>query len=132
MKNIIIYLSLWFISSTALADQITINNQTNYPEKKQPGSITVQWVDSAEAVQKANKSTFKNTSIDSNTFIMLSKKGENQLNLPQDAKYFRIIVWNADNKPKLLTNWVDVVAGKTYPLTSDLLSSAVLMSGTGC
>lgn len=131
MKKTLVYLCLYFMASTVLADDIVLNNKTNYPEKDNPSKIAVQWVNSSEATQKATRLMMKD--LDQNSLMMLSKKGQIKLTLPKHAQYFRILVWsNGKQEPDLLTNWVNIVPNKTYTLNQDHLTSALLMSGSGC
>lgn len=129
MKNILLYLCLSFMTSVALAD-ITLDNKTDYPEK---GKIAVQWSETAEAIQKANRHIVNGSTLDENSLNVLTQKGPIKLSPPNKAQYFRVVVWSTGKKfPDLLTNWVDIVPNKTYVLNPDLLVPAVLMSGTGC
>ncbi len=133
MKKILAYLCLCFVTSIALADNLVLDNETTYPEQGKPGKIAVQWATTAEATQKANKAIINGKNLDLSTFIMLSKKGQTQLSLPGQAKYFRVVVWSGKQEnPDLLTNWVDIVTNKTYIINNELLVPAVLISGSGC
>lgn len=133
MNKISVYLCLYFMASTAFADQIVLDNNTNYPAKDDPGKIAVQWVTSAEATQKINKTIINGSKADLSSLKMLSQKGQIQLTLPNHAHYFRVVVWSTGKKePDLLTNWVDIVPNKTYIVNQDHLVSAILMSGAGC
>ncbi len=133
MKKILVYLCLLFMASVALADQIVLDNKTNYPEKDNPGTIAVQWVTSAKATQKANKTIINGLPLDSSSLIILSQKGQIPLTPPNHAHYFRLVVWSTGKQePDLLTNWVDIIPNKTYIVNQDQLVPAILMSGAGC
>ncbi|HHT0591639.1 TPA: hypothetical protein ACTXXA_001302 [Legionella anisa] len=133
MNKIFVCLCLYFTASTALATQIMLDNKTNYPQKNNLGRIAVQWVTSAEAIQESNKTIINGSELDLNSLMTLSQKGQIKLTLPNNANYFRVVVWSTGKrKPDLLTNWVDVVPNKTYSVNQDQLASAILMSGAGC
>lgn len=133
MNKIFVYLCLCFMASAALADGIVLDNATNYPAKGTAGKIAVQWADSAEATQKANKTIINGSPLDLNSLMMLSQKGQIQLTPPNHAQYLRVVVWSTDKQePDLLTNWVDIVPNKTYVVNQDQLVPAILMSGSGC
>lgn len=133
MKKILVYLCLCFMASTALADGIVLDNETNYPEKGKPGKIAVQWAATVEITQKANKTIIYGSTLDLSALMMLPQKGQIKLTPPNHAKYFRVLVWSTDKHgPDLLTNWVDIVPNKTYTVNQDQLIPVVLMSGSGC
>ena len=121
------------MSSVVLADNIMIDNKTNYPDKDKPGKIAVQWAVSAKATQKANRSILNGSALNSSSLMMLAQKGKIQLTSPQNARYFRVVVWSSDKpEPDLLTNWVDIVSNKNYVVNQNQLVPTVLMSGAGC
>jgi len=131
MKNILIYLCMSFMSSVALAD-IILDNKTDYPAKAN-SSIAVQWAESGENIQKENKSILNHSMLNEHTLQSLKQNGLIKISPPNQAKYFRIVVWSTDKKtPDFLTSWVDIVPSKTYTINQDLLIPAVLMSGSGC
>ncbi|PWY56005.1 hypothetical protein DGG96_08655 [Legionella qingyii] len=133
MNEISAYLCLYFMASTALATSIVLDNKTNYPEKSNPGKIAIQWAASAEAIQENNKTIMNGSKLDLRSMMTLSQKGQIQLNIPNHAHYFRVVVWSTGKKkPDLLTNWVDIVPNKTYILNQNQLASAILLSGAGC
>jgi len=133
MNKISVYLCVYFTASTAVATQIVLDNKTNYPAKNDPGKIAVQWVTSAEAIQKTNKTIINGSKLDLNSLMILSQKGQIHLTLPNHANYLRVVVWSTGKKgPDLLTNWVDIVPNKTYIVNQDQLAPAILMSGAGC
>lgn len=127
MKKIFVYLGLYLMTSSVLADGIVINNNTNYPVNGKPGKIALQWVNSAEGTQKAN------WQMDLSAVTMLSKKGQIKITPPHHAHYFRVLVWSTGKqKADLLTNWVTLVPNKTYTLNQEHLIPAILISGAGC
>ncbi|CAM2892923.1 Uncharacterised protein [Legionella steigerwaltii] len=133
MNKILVCLCIYFTASAALADQIVLDNKTNYPAKNNPGKIAVQWVTSAEATQEANKTIINGSKLNLSSLMILPQKGQIRLTPPNHAHYFRVVVWSSGNKePDLLTNWVDIVPNKTYIVNQDQLVSAILMSGAGC
>ncbi|MDP1602132.1 MAG: hypothetical protein Q8M03_02615 [Legionella sp.] len=134
MKKIILTcLCLCFKISILFAENIVFNNETNYPAIDKPGKIAVQWAPTTEAIQKANKSITVGSPLDVNSLMLLSQKGKIELTPPDAAHYFRVVVWSTDKKePDFLTNWIDIVANKSYTLNQDQLIPAVLMSGSGC
>ncbi|KTD00787.1 hypothetical protein OQJ19_15040 [Fluoribacter gormanii] len=133
MNKISVYLYLYLMASAALATPIVLDNKTNYPAKNNEGKIAIQWAASAEAIQERNRSIINGSKLDSRSLKTLSQKGQIELNLPNQAQYFRVVVWSTDQKePDLLTNWVNIVPNKTYILNQDQLASAVLVSGAGC
>lgn len=121
------------MASAALADNIVLDNKTNYPEEMISGKIAVQWATSAEATQKANKAIMNGSRLDASSLMMLSQKGQTQLTPPKQAQYFRIVAWSTSKQePDLLTNWVGIVPNKTYTVNQDQLVPAILMAGSGC
>ncbi len=133
MNKILVYLCLAFMTSAVLANSIMLDNKTDYPEKAKQSKIAVQWADSAEAIQKANKIIINSSTLNLLSLNILPKKGQNQLTPPNHAQYFRVIVWSTNKQnPDLLTNWVNIIPNKIYVLSQDLLVPAILMSGTGC
>lgn len=133
MKKILVYFGLIFMTQIAFSNTIIIENKTNYPEKNKDEAIAVQWAVSANATENANRGILNAEGVNSNFFMLLTQKGKNQLALPNEARYFRIIVWfNNKQEPVLLTNWVDVVPEKTYVVNQNQLVHRVLMSGAGC
>lgn len=133
MKKILVWLYLCFMASTALADSIVLDNETNYPEKGKPGKIAVQWAATVEITQKANKTIIHGSTLDLSALMMLPQKGQIRLTPPNHSKYFRILVWSTDKHgPDFLTNWVNIVPNTTYTVKQDQLIPVVLMSGSGC
>ncbi|KTD53564.1 hypothetical protein Lsan_3974 [Legionella santicrucis] len=133
MKKIFVYLGLYFMASGVFGGNIVLENKTDYPEKDKLGKIAVQWAVSAKAIQKANKDILNHATLNSNSLMMISQKGKIQLTTPNDARYFRLVVWSNDNpEPDFLTNWVDIVPNKTYVVNQNQLVHRVLMAGAGC
>lgn len=121
------------MTSGVFANSIMLDNKTNYPQKNKFGKIAVQWAVSVKEVQKANKSVLHDATLNTNSFMMLAQNGKIKLNSPNNARYFRVIVWSNDQeKPDLLTNWVDIIPNKTYVLNQNQLVPRVLMAGAGC
>ena len=133
MKKILVFLCLSFMASIVLANSIMLENKTNYPEKGRLGKIAVQWATSAKAVQNANKSMLNGTALNSSSLMLLNQKGKIQLSSPNNARYFRVVVWSSDKqKPDLLTNWVDINPNKTYVVDQSQLVPIVFMAVAGC
>ncbi len=121
------------MASGVFGGNIVLENKTDYPEKDKLGKIAVQWAVSAKAIQKANKDILNHATLNSNSLMMISQKGKIQLTTPNDARYFRLVVWSNDNpEPDFLTNWVDIVPNKTYVVNQNQLVHRVLMAGAGC
>lgn len=132
-KIMLLCLSLLMLTATVFAENIVLENQTNYPVENDKSKIAVQWATSAKEVEEANKAVTYGTKLNLDTMQVLTKSGKVNLHIPDKAAYFRILVWSkGQGDPDLLTNWVETVPDKTYTLKPDHLVPAVLMSGTGC
>lgn len=132
-KIMILCLLLLVVTTTAFAENIVLENQTNYPIENEKSKIAVQWATSAKEVEEANKAVTYGSKLNLDAVQVLPKPGKINLQIPDKAAYFRILVWSKGQKePDLLTNWVEIVPDKTYTLKPDHLVPAVLMSGTGC
>lgn len=133
MKKIFILLCFNFMTSVVFANSIVLDNKTDYPSKDKLGKIAIQWAVSAKAVQEENKSILNGISINSSSLMMLTQKGKVELSSPDNARYFRLVVWSNDKQePDLLTNWVDLIPNKTYVVNQGQLVPKALLSGAGC
>ncbi|MBL7479585.1 hypothetical protein [Legionella bononiensis] len=133
MKKLFILLCFSFMTSFVFANSIVIDNKTDYPTNDKFGKIAVEWAASAKAIQKANKNILNGKSINPNSLTMLTQNGRVELSSPNNAKYFRLVVWSNDKQePALLTNWVYISPNKTYVVNQKQLVPKVLLSGTGC
>ena len=133
MKKLFILLCFSFMTSVVFANSIVLDNKTDYPKNDKFGKIAVEWAASAKAIEKANKNILNGKSINSNSLTMLTQKGRVELSSPNNAKYFRLVVWSNDKQePGLLTNWVYITPNKTYVVNQKQLVPKVLLSGTGC
>lgn len=132
MKKIgLFFLSLLLLATTGFAATITLDNQTPYP--KQNTRIAVQWASTAQEVQDNNQAIIHGKEMDTRLIQIIPQQGTTKLTVPNNAEYFRVLVWTNNNPdPDLLTNWVDITPNKTYTLKGDHLISAVLMPGMGC
>lgn len=131
-KLILCFLSL-LMTSLSFAQNIVVNNQTNYPNKDQASKIAVQWANSAKDIQECNKALIYDLKLNPSSIQVLIQPGMNELSIPKSAKHFRVLVWSKGKRiPNLLTNWVDVIPNKTYSLLQDQLAPTALMVGTGC
>ncbi|SRR5581483_6289968 len=132
MKKIrLFFLSFLLFASTGFAATLTLDNETPYP--KQNARIAVQWASNAKEVQEGNQAIMRGAKMDDNSIQTISQQGTIKLTIPQNAEFFRVLIWsNNSEAPDLLTNWVDVSPNKTYTLKGDHLVPAVLMPGSGC
>jgi hypothetical protein len=131
-KSIPFFLSLFFIS-TGFAENIVIENQTSYPIKTPKSKIAVQWASSSKEVQDDNHAIMYGIPANPGSLQMITDSGKINVNLPDKAKYFRVLVWSkGEGEPDLVTNWIEFESNKTYMLKDDHLVPAVLMSGSGC
>ena len=132
-KILLIVLSLVAIAATGFADNMILENQTDYPLKNQPSKMAIQWASSAREVDEGNKAVIYGLQLKPESLLVLTQSGKIEVSIPEKADSFRVLVWSkGEGEPDLLTNWVDVVPNKTYTLKQDHLVPAVLISGTGC
>jgi hypothetical protein len=132
-KIILFALSLLAIAATGFAENIILENQTNYPLKNQKSKIAIQWAASAKDVDEGNKALIYGSQLKPESVQALNQSGKIDVTIPEKAESFRVLVWSkGEGDPDFLTNWVDVVPNKTYTLKQDHLIPSVLMSGTGC
>lgn len=95
--------------------------------------MALQWAHSAQEVDEGNMALMQGKSIDQKNLQYLNQSGTVNVNFPQKAQYFRVLVWTKGEKnPDFHTNWVDIESGKTYVLKQDQLVPTVLIHGTGC
>ncbi|KTD52874.1 hypothetical protein [Legionella quateirensis] len=133
MKNITLLLVSLLVINTAFADHFTINNQVSGPFNDHKSTIAIQWAASAKEVEMNNKIVREGLKLNPDNLFVLTQLGKNNLAIPEQAEYFRVLVWSkSSGNPDFLTNWVDLIPNKTYTLTQDLLVPVALMSGTGC
>lgn len=133
-KMILFFLPLWMgLMAIGFADNFVLHNETSYPQKNEKSRIALQWASSAKEVDDANKALMDGEKLNASTLLNIKKQGEISVTIPKNAEYFRVLVWSKeDAAPDLVTNWVEVVADKTYTIDQDHLVPVVLMSGTGC
>src|SRR3989339_165588 len=125
------FLFLLVVTVSGFSENLVLENQTSYPNKDQKSKIAVQWAHSGNEVDEGNKAITNDTKINSERVQLLTQSGKISLSIPKDAEYFRVLVWSKEgSNPDLLTNWVDIVPGKTYTLKADHLVPSVLMLGT--
>lgn len=133
MKKIALYVFSFLAMATGFGDTFVFDNQTGYPAQNPSSKIAIQWASSLKEVEESNRAVISENSLNPTTFQMITAAGQVTITIPQSTEYFRVLVWSKEgNSPDLLTNWVDVVPNKTYTLTPDRLTPAVLMSGMGC
>jgi len=127
------FLILLFLATTCFAENLVLWNQTSYPNKNQKSKIAVQWASTAKEVSESNNASIQGLDLNPDSMQVLPQGGKINLSIPDNAEYFRVIVWSKGGKdPDYLTNWVDVVPNKTYELKADHLTPSVLMTGMGC
>jgi hypothetical protein len=130
-KTTLFLFSVWMIAGCA--DDLVLVNKTAYPAKNQASKMAVQWASSAKELDDGNRALLHSEPLDAQSLQYLSQKGKIQLNIPENAEYFRVLVWSTgQDEPDYHTNWVDVTANKTYMLKPDNLVPTVLMFGFGC
>ena len=119
------------LATTGFAENLVLENQTPYPT--QNSKIAIQWATSAKEVDEYNKAIMYGLKLNPSTFQVLTQSGKITLSIPNNAEYFRVLVWSkGEENPDFHTNWVDIVPNKTYTLETDKLVPSVLMSGSGC
>jgi hypothetical protein len=133
MQRIIVFVLSLFIVTTGFAERFVLDNQTVNPADRQTSKTAIQWANSAKDVDENNNRVKKGIKMNPDSLQILTRAGKIYLDSPKKAEYFRVLVWtNGANRPDFLTNWVDIVANKTYTLDKDHLVPFILMSGTGC
>ena len=132
MKKLTLLL-ITFLTTLAYAEEITLDNLTSYPNRRQSSKMAVQWATSASEIDEGNVSMMHDMNQNPHSLEMITKSGRIRLMVPDNAEYFRVLVWSdGKDNPNLHTNWVLINSGKTYPLTNEQLVPSVLMSGSGC
>jgi hypothetical protein len=130
MKTLFVSL-LAFLSTVGYAEQLVLNNRTEYPES--PAKMAIQWANSAKEVDEGNAAIKHGSKLNAGSLHPLYHMGKVNVPIPRKAEYFRVVVWSrGEGKPDLITNWVEIIPSKTYTLQSDQLVPSVLMLGTGC
>lgn len=133
IKKMLFILSMAMVAATGFAENLVLDNQTSYPSDNPRTKMAIEWASSGKEVEEENHALMSRKKLNTNRMQMIRQSGTVNLNLPQNAEYFRVLVWsNGEGEPDLHTNWVDVVPNKTYTLKPDLLVPTVLMSGSGC
>ena len=118
-------LCLLFITSL-FADSFTLDNKTSFQK------ISVEWASSARVAQESNDALMQGDAI-SPLKLYSPDSTKSKIAIPENAAYFRVLVWeNQGSPPELLTNWVEIVPGKTYLLKDEHLTPVLLMNGMGC
>lgn len=133
MKKIILFFFLMLVVTTGFADNFVLDNKTSNFINNKKSKMVIQWADSAKDVEESNNRIKQGKKLNPHSLHLLTQKGKINLDIPKNAKYFRILAWSKDEvEPDLLTNWVDIIPGKIYTLNEDQLIPLVLMSGMGC
>jgi hypothetical protein len=131
MTKLLIFFVL--LMAAGYGNNFVLDNQTSYPVAAQKSKIAIEWASSAKEVAQSNEALISGMPPKHNALQTLSQAGKITINIPKGAEYFRIVVWSKNGEgPDYLTNWVDVVADKTYTLKSEYLIPTVLMVGMGC
>ncbi len=111
--------------------RLTTKQRTHLTIKKT--KIAIQWASSAKETQENNQDLMYGNKDAQNSVQALTQTGAINLNVPNNAQHFRILVWSkGEGQPDFLTNWVTIIPNKKYTLHKDQLIPAVLMAGTGC
>ncbi len=127
-----LFLSL-LVATTGFTENLVLENQTSYPVKNEKSKIAVQWASTEKEVEAGNHAIMYGLKLNPNTLQALTRTGKINLTIPNNAAYFRVLVWSkGEGEPDLHTNWVDIVPNKTYKIDTDHLVPSVLMSGSGC
>lgn len=133
MKKITLLFFSLLVIKTAYAELFILNNQAYDPVSKQNRKIAIQWATSAKEVEENNKKVREGLKLNPNSLSVLTQSGKINLDIPEKAEYFRVLVWsNGTMTPDFLTNWVDIIPNKIYTLNDDHLVPLALMSGAGC
>jgi hypothetical protein len=119
-----LFFSLIF-TAHLLADSLILENTTGH-------KIAVEWASSARIAQESNEALMQGEEI-SPSKLYSPRDIKTTISIPKNASYFRVLVFQTKNGvPELLTNWVDVVSGKTYVLKEEHLTPVLLLNGIGC
>lgn len=115
------------------AAHFVLDNQAAAYSDHTKSIMRIQWARSAKEVNRYNNSLKKGVTLNPDSLQALAQMGKVKIEIPKKAVYFRVFVWSkGKSNPAFLTNWVDVVANKTYTLDSRHLVPFVLMLGMGC
>lgn len=115
-----------FFTTTLFADHFTLENET--PFRK----IAIQWASSARMVQESNDAIMQRDPI-ATADLYYPRQSKATVSVPKNATYFRVLIWDSEqNLPEFLTNWVELVSGKTYLLKKEHLTPVLLINGMGC
>lgn len=126
-------LALMFFASALSAETIVLDNKTSYSASNNTTKIAIQWASSAQEVQQNNATLIQGKTLSPAKVQYLTGQGKEKITVPKNQEYFRIVTFSKEEKkPELLTNWVEVVSGKTYELKQEHLSPVILMIGMGC
>jgi hypothetical protein len=128
MKKIVLFLLL---TTSLLAESISLNNQTKYPTKQ--SKMAIQWANSAREVDESNKALMYGEPLNRSTLQEISQTGKIKLTIPKHAQQFRLLVWTQNSEePDYTTNWINIMPSKIYTLGNDYLIPVILMPGSGC
>lgn len=121
MKSLLVFL---FFMVSLSAENFILENKTSYQK------IAVQWAPSARAVQESNDALMQG---EAPSNLHYPREGVATITVPKAATYFRVLAWRAKEKmPDHLTNWVELVPGKSYSLKDEHLTPVLLLNGMGC
>jgi len=133
LNNLRLLIASLLFTTGAFADQLILENLSNYPQQKKSSKIAVQWANSAREIEEGNQALVAGTKLNPSTMQYITKTGEIKLTIPPKAEYFRVLAWsNGQGEPDFHTNWVEIIPNKSYTLEADHLVPTVLMSGMGC
>lgn len=133
MNKIIMIFFFFFLVNSSYAEYFVLNNQAFNPRANQKSKIAIQWASASPEVMTSNKQVREGLKLSSKRLKFLNQKGNINLDIPKNAKYFRIVLWSKGGEnADFITNWIDIVPNKTYTLNSDHLVPLALMAGTGC
>lgn len=121
------YLGIFLFCIGALfADSFTLENKTPF------NKIAIQWAPSARAAQEMNDALIQREPLSASE-LYRTKQSKTIVRIPKNAAYFRVLVWETSDKlPDRLTNWIELVPGKTYLLKKEHLVPLLLINGMGC
>lgn len=133
MKKTILFLLSFSIVSTSFAEHVVLNYVTLNTHSRQKIKVGIQWAATAKEIDENDNIIRQGLELNLKNLKILTKLGKINLDIPEKAQYFRVLVWsNKTSSPDLLTNWVELIPNKTYTLDDDHLVPAVLLSGAGC
>lgn len=133
MKKMMLFFLSILVAPTGFTESFVLNNQAFNPATNYKSRIAVQWAASTKEIEESNNRLQKGSALNPNTLRVLTQIGQNNLDIPQKAEYFRVLWWSKGTKnPDFFTNWVDIESNKTYTLKKEHLIPFVLMTGTGC